>query len=432
MKVEGTETRKKFTDHLYNALKIKGFVTFRDDQNLEAGKEIAPYLLTAIQESWGSVIVFSEAYASSSWCLEELAEIVKQKKERGHEVFPIFYHVDPSDLRKQKGQVEEAFAKHEDTYKGEKNKIQKWRSALTEVANVKGWHLEDSYESECIKDIVEKIYSVVPLIGSIFQSEYFMPSESSTSTFNNIINALNTNGVNMIGLYGMPGVAKTSLAKQVGKHAKEQRLFDNVVMVTMSQNPNIKIQDRIAESLRIKLETRTEEGKAEELQWRLKDMKKILIIIDDVWSEFKLQSIGIPTGVEHQGWKILLTMRLEKVCVQMDCQERFQLNLLSEDEAWALFKVMANLKVCVLVKAEGINMTLQALANQTPTKETFTQLYNNVFTQQSTLQNYLNNLESAYQDQISETKKLAKLISRLPKQQQADLSGIQSQLDKLT
>ncbi|XVF77497.1 hypothetical protein PTKIN_Ptkin14bG0049200 [Pterospermum kingtungense] len=94
----GEDTRKKFTDHLYAALKRKGIVTFRDDPDLKRGEEIAPELLKAIRESWCSVIVLSETYAFSGWCLEELAEIVKQKNERGHKVYPIFYDVDPSDL----------------------------------------------------------------------------------------------------------------------------------------------------------------------------------------------------------------------------------------------------------------------------------------------------------------------------------------------
>ncbi|KAK8272469.1 hypothetical protein V6Z11_D11G332800 [Gossypium hirsutum] len=135
----GEDTRKKFTDHLYDALKRSGIVTFRDDPKLEAGEEIAPELFKAIQQSWCSVIVFSESYASSGWCLDELTEIVKQKNDKGYKVFPVFYDVDPSDLRKQKGKVEEAFAEHEKRY--DEDKLQRWRNALTEVANIKGWHL---------------------------------------------------------------------------------------------------------------------------------------------------------------------------------------------------------------------------------------------------------------------------------------------------
>ncbi|TYJ12179.1 hypothetical protein E1A91_A11G331800v1 [Gossypium mustelinum] len=155
----GEDTRKNFTDHLYEALKRSGIVTFRDDPKLEAGEEIAPELFNAIQQSWCSVIVFSETYAFSGWCLEELAEIVKQKN-MGHKIFPIFYNVDPSDLRKQKEKVEEAFAKHEERYKEDRDKIQRWRNALTQVANIKGWHLNNRHESEFIRDISKTMSNI--------------------------------------------------------------------------------------------------------------------------------------------------------------------------------------------------------------------------------------------------------------------------------
>ncbi|KAL1075342.1 hypothetical protein V6Z11_D11G355200 [Gossypium hirsutum] len=81
----GEDTRNNFTDHLYNALKRRGIVTFRDDPKLEAGEEIAPELFKAIQQSWCSI--FSKTYAFSSWCLEELAQIVHQKKDKEHKIF---------------------------------------------------------------------------------------------------------------------------------------------------------------------------------------------------------------------------------------------------------------------------------------------------------------------------------------------------------
>ncbi|GMJ10045.1 hypothetical protein HRI_004673700 [Hibiscus trionum] len=83
----GEDTRKNFTDHLYDALRRSGIITFRDGSTLESGKDIVSELYRAIQQSWCSVIVFSGTYAFSSWCLEELAEIVKQKKEKGHIFF---------------------------------------------------------------------------------------------------------------------------------------------------------------------------------------------------------------------------------------------------------------------------------------------------------------------------------------------------------
>ncbi|KAG8479614.1 hypothetical protein CXB51_029416 [Gossypium anomalum] len=87
----GEDTRKNFADHLYDALKRSGIITFRDDPKLEVGEEIAPELFKAIQQSWCSVIIFSETYAFSGWCLEELAEIVQQKIVNGHKTYPIIH-----------------------------------------------------------------------------------------------------------------------------------------------------------------------------------------------------------------------------------------------------------------------------------------------------------------------------------------------------
>ncbi|KAH1063256.1 hypothetical protein J1N35_028243 [Gossypium stocksii] len=183
-----------------------------------------------------------------------------------------------------------------------------------------------------------------PLQGIEFiTSTDFMDSESSKSALNQIMEAMKV--VNMIGLHGMPGVGKTTLAKEVGKHAREQRLFDKVVMFTMSQNPDInKIQHKVAAMFDLKFQTDMEDTKAEELWVRLKAEKDILIIVDDLWEEFKLESIGIPFGDDHKGCKILLTTRQQQVCSKMKCQKEIQLGILSKDEAWVLFRDQAGLE----------------------------------------------------------------------------------------
>ena len=137
----GVDTRRSFTDHLLAALKQKSILTFKDDEGLDRGKSILSELLKAIKESRFAVIIFSKNYASSRWCLDELAEIVKCKKEKGLTILPIFYDVDPSDVRKQTGTFGQAFNKHED--KENIKKVETWRDALKEVANLSGWHLQD-------------------------------------------------------------------------------------------------------------------------------------------------------------------------------------------------------------------------------------------------------------------------------------------------
>ena len=136
----GEDTRKTFTDHLYTALVQAGIHTFRDDDELPRGEEISDHLLKAIRESKISIVVFSKGYASR-WCLDELVEILKCKyRKTGQIALPIFYDIDPSDVRKQTGSFAEAFVIHEER---SNEKVKEWREALEEAGNLSGWNLKD-------------------------------------------------------------------------------------------------------------------------------------------------------------------------------------------------------------------------------------------------------------------------------------------------
>lgn len=138
----GEDTRKTFTDHLYSALTKVGIHTFRDEDALRKGENISTELFNAIRGSSISIVVFSKSYASSRWCLDELVEILHCTKTRGHTLLPVFYRVDPSDVRNQTGTFTEGFARHEKRFPTDMDRIQRWRVALTEAANYAGWNLD--------------------------------------------------------------------------------------------------------------------------------------------------------------------------------------------------------------------------------------------------------------------------------------------------
>ena len=136
----GKDTRSGFTDHLYAALIRRGILVFRDNERLEKGKPISDELLKVIQESKYGIAVISTDYASSKWCLNELAEMVKCMRDTGR-VLPIFYHVDPSDVGNQRRSFVEAFGKHEKDPKVNIQMMGKWRATLREVSKFAGWHV---------------------------------------------------------------------------------------------------------------------------------------------------------------------------------------------------------------------------------------------------------------------------------------------------
>ena len=138
----GEDTRNNFTDHLYDALDRRGIITFRDEEGLERGKSISN-LFKAIEESQFAIIILSKNYASSKWCLDELAKIVKCSKETGLIILPVFYDVDPSDVRNQTGTFKQAFIDHQKCFEDNIEKVETWRAALREVAGISGWHLQN-------------------------------------------------------------------------------------------------------------------------------------------------------------------------------------------------------------------------------------------------------------------------------------------------
>ena len=138
----GEDTRTNFTDHLYKALVDKGICTFRDDEGLERGEIIDQNLLQAIEESRNFIIIFSKNYSNSESCLNELVKIMECRA-RGGKALPIFYHVDPSEVKKQSGKYGEAFAVYENNENLEREQIQKWRTALTEAGKIAGYHIEN-------------------------------------------------------------------------------------------------------------------------------------------------------------------------------------------------------------------------------------------------------------------------------------------------
>ena len=131
----GKDTRRGFTNHLYQALCQQGIDTFIDN-NLKKGDKISDELINTIENSTMSIIIFSENYAFSSWCLDELAKIVECRNKNNQLVKPVFYMVEPSYVRYQRGKFEEALTKHEERFR---NNVQRWRDALYEAADYSGW-----------------------------------------------------------------------------------------------------------------------------------------------------------------------------------------------------------------------------------------------------------------------------------------------------
>ncbi|XP_044500417.1 uncharacterized protein LOC123221619 isoform X3 [Mangifera indica] len=164
--------------------------------------------------------------------------------------------------------------------------------------------------------------------------------ESRRSVFNDVLKALDDPAVGIIGVYGMGGIGKTTLVKEVGQQAKNNPKLNEVVFVEVSDKPDTKkIQDELARQLGVKFEEEAE--RASKLCARLKNDTNVLVILDNIWEQLDLQALGIPCGKDRGGCKLLLTARDLTVLRSMDSKNNFLMGVLREEEAWSLFKKMA-------------------------------------------------------------------------------------------
>ncbi|XP_028952753.1 disease resistance protein RPV1-like isoform X2 [Malus domestica] len=338
----GQDTRRGFTDHLYRALELAGIHTFRDDDEIKRGENIESELEKAIKESQVSIIVFSKDYASSRWCLNELLKVVERRNtDRRHVVLPVFYDVDPSDVRKQSGTFAEAFARHEERFSTEEmDKVELWRRALRHVASLGGMVLGDRYEGQFIQDIVGEIRNKVDHVA-LDVAPFAVGMDARVRRLNMWLQD-GSNDVGLAVICGMGGIGKSTIAK-----AAYNRNFDRFQGSSFladiresSEQPNG------FALLQRKLLSDIQNGKAKKVYnmdegtIRIKQAvgyKKVLIVLDDVSNRDQLNAILGMREWLHSGSKIIITTRHEHLLNAHDVFEKFMVQELNEYESLELF-----------------------------------------------------------------------------------------------
>ncbi|XP_020999566.1 disease resistance protein RPV1 [Arachis duranensis] len=311
----GEDTRYGFPGNLYKALFDKGVHTFIDDEELQRGHEITPSLLKAIEESRIAIIVLSPNYASSSFCLDELVHILHCIKGNNRLVLPVFYEVDPSDVRHLKNSFGEAIAKHEKRYKDDmSNKVDKWKQALQQVANFSGYHFKhgDGYEHKFIRNIVKDISRKirrVPLSVVLFP----VGLDYRVSKVISFLKIDSSDQVHMVGIHGVGGIGKTSLACAVYDLIADH--FDGLCfLANVRENSKrhglVYLQNILLSEILGKEEIKivsVQQGTSQ-IQRRL-CQKKVLLILDDVDDHKQLQAIAGKPGWFGPGSRVIITTR---------------------------------------------------------------------------------------------------------------------------
>ncbi|KAK7283855.1 hypothetical protein RIF29_13603 [Crotalaria pallida] len=311
-------TRYIFTGHLYAALIRHGINTFRDDEKLRIGDEIRPALLHAIHNSRMAIVVLCQDYASSTWCLDELLNIMHSHDNEGKQVSAIFYKVEPANVRHQRHSYEAAMIKHEARFGRDSQKIKAWRSALTRVCDLSGEHCkENMYESELIEKIVKDTLAKLPPVPLLVKQ--LVGLETRFEVVKSLLDIGNDTTVCMLGVYGAGGIGKTTFAmdlyNKIRHHFQAASFLGDIrERSTKSTDGPLVLQRTLLSEMGEGAGTMmgsTSKG-ASEIKRRL-GHKRVLLVLDDVDTVKQLESLAGGLDWFGSGSRIIITTRDESV-----------------------------------------------------------------------------------------------------------------------
>ncbi|CAI0556535.1 unnamed protein product [Linum tenue] len=236
----GSDTRNGFTSHLMDALSDKQIKAFIDDKLQKA--ECIDELISILHRSALSIVIFSENFADSTWCLEEVVAIAQRVEEFGHRVLPVFYKVDPSDITEDSGSYAAAVEqKHGATSSPEDRK--RWKNGLKAVANCAG-HTSQAIkiDSELVKAIVKDVLEILTDMSPRVKSDILIGMDARVSELF-MIHAFRK---------GLPPIDWTDLLDAAVSYCKGSPLAIKVLGGAFSQIDHV-VEDLIDKSLFIRI-----------------------------------------------------------------------------------------------------------------------------------------------------------------------------------
>ncbi|KAK7286788.1 hypothetical protein RJT34_22021 [Clitoria ternatea] len=377
----GKDTRKNFVSHLHSALANAGVNTFLDDAMFPTEIELKEELFRAIEGSRICIVVFSKSYTESSWCLNELEKIMECHRTFGQVVLPVFYDVDPTDVRHQKGdfgKALEALARKKFSREGEKYALSNWGSVLTAATNLCGWDVRTSRnEAELVKKIVEEVLrklddTLLPI------TEFPVGLESRVQEVVRFIQ-YQPNKFCIIGIWGMGGSGKTTTAKaiynKIHRDFVARSFIESVREVCERDNKgHIDLQKQLlSDVLNTKAEVQSIAKGTSMIEKRLRG-RKVFIVLDDVSKFDQVKALcgnrkwigdGSVLIITTRDVRVLNLLKVDAICKMKEMDKNESLELFS----WHAFreasptKDFSELSSNVVAYCGGLPLALEVLGS---------------------------------------------------------------------
>ncbi|XP_049936476.1 disease resistance protein RPV1-like [Nymphaea colorata] len=307
-----SSTGGDFAGSLYDSLSRSGVRTFKEEERT-AGQDRPSD--QAMDGSDVFIAILSESYPGSRRCLRELAKMVAS----GRVILPVFLDVDPSDVRRQRGPLERAFREHERDRAVEKETVTEWREAMTAVGEIKGYHLTDKERRDDTKFIQLIVRDALSKLSSapLDVAKYPVGIDYSVESIKRLL-SLETEDVRMVGVLGMGGLGKTTLAKeafnQVSQQFESSIFLSNIREVSRQPGGLVTLQNElISKIFRGKIHSIQYVDQGSEVIKQRIHSKKVLIVLDDVDDVDQLDALAGDRDWFRAGSRVIITTRDEHV-----------------------------------------------------------------------------------------------------------------------